>query len=64
MLDVGLQMTTPVKPGSKTTEGERKQKVAKQAEEAAEYRSGQQPPRLNLARPGARGGTIGASMAD
>ena len=64
VLDEGLQMTTPVKPGSKTTEGERKQKVAKQAEEAAEYRSDLQPPRLNLDRSSARGGTRGASMAD
>ena len=65
MLDEGLKMTTPVKPGSKTTEGERKQKAAKQAEEAAEYRSGLQQPRLNLARSGARGGgTKGAPMGD
>ena len=33
------------------------------AEEAAEYRSGLQQPRLNLARSGARGGTS-ASMED
>ena len=64
MLDEGLKMTTPVKPGSKTTEGERKQKAAKQAEEAAEYRSGLQQPSLSLARSGARGGTRGASMED
>ena len=30
MLDEGLKITTPVKPGSKTTEGEHKQKAAKQ----------------------------------
>ena len=55
VLDEGLKMTSPVKPGSTTTKGERKKKAAEQAEDAAGYREGLQPPRMDLKRPGARG---------
>ena len=64
MLDEGLKMTTPVKPGSTTTKDERKKKAAEQAADAAGNREGLHPPRMDLTRPGARGGTRSTAMVD